>query len=93
MNKNSENDLPIELINQVRNAFCEALTSNFTDEEFTLLKFKSTRAWDSISHIRLMSVLRDEFSMKFTFEEMIRMTTFDEVLNVINSRRGENNSK
>jgi acyl carrier protein len=93
MKNNFESDIPIELIKRVKNAFCEALTDNFTDEEFTLLKFKSTRTWDSISHIRLMSVLRDEFAIKFTFEEMIRMTTFDEVLNVINSRRGEDSSK
>ena len=87
MNQNTGSDIPLETVNRIKKSFCEALSKSFTEEEFSILKFKDTREWDSISHIRLMSILREEFSIKFSFEEMVKMTTFQEVKRIITEHR------
>ena len=72
---------------RIRDCLREALSHNFLDTEVGNLRFKESREWDSISHIRLMACLRNEFDIKLTFEEMIVMTSYEEILRVISRRQ------
>lgn len=67
----------------------EALSSDLSQNDIDNLQFKHSREWDSISHIRLMTCLRSKLNINFTFEEMIRMTKFDEILKVVLAKKNE----
>jgi acyl carrier protein len=82
-----------QIRNLIQDCIRESLSSNFSENEIYNLYFKKTREWDSISHIRLMACLRSKFNINFTFEEMVKMTNFDEILRIISSRKSGGASK
>jgi acyl carrier protein len=70
----------------IRMCFKDALAKDFSDVEIVNLKFKATREWDSIAHIKLMATIREKFEIKFSYEDMVRMTTFSEVVQVVKAK-------
>lgn len=62
-----------------------ALGKDFQEVDLIKLEFKVAREWDSLSHIKLMANLRDKFSIKLSFEDMVKMTSYSEVLRIVSS--------
>jgi len=79
LNEHINSDLSL----RIDKCFRQALAKDFRDEDLLGLEFKVTREWDSVSHIKLMSALRDEFSIKFSFEDMVKMISYSEVIRVV----------
>lgn len=46
--------------------------------EATEAVFGKTPSWDSFNHLRLISRVQIEFGVKFQFEELIQMKSYDD---------------
>jgi acyl carrier protein len=68
---------------RIDECFRSTFSKNYSDEDLVELKFKESREWDSVSHIRLMATLRDSFSIKFSFQDMVKMVSYKEVIKII----------
>ncbi len=68
---------------RIDECFRSTFSKNYSDEDLAELKFKESREWDSVSHIRLMATLRDSFSIKFSFQDMVKMVSYKEVIKII----------
>lgn len=68
---------------RIDECFRSTFSKNYSDEDLAELKFKESREWDSVSHIRLMATLRDSFSIKFSFQDMVKMVSYKEVFKII----------
>lgn len=43
-------------------------------------------SWDSLKQINIVLALEDEFKLSFSDEEILRMTSLQEILHVMNTR-------
>ena len=71
---------------RIDGCFRSTFSKNYSDEDLVELKFKESREWDSVSHIRLMATLRDSFSIKFSFQDMVKMVSYKEVVKIITAQ-------
>jgi acyl carrier protein len=86
-NKNSDEVSKVQA--RIDECFRSTFSKNFSDKDLAELKFKESREWDSVSHIRLMAALRDSFSIKFSFQDMVKMISYKEVIELISNKYNE----
>ncbi len=53
-----------------------------TDE----LDMDATSTWDSLSHMTLIAAIEDEFHVELTLDDIVGMTTFAKIRNVLASK-------
>jgi len=81
----NEQEVNKDLYTKIKECFKLALGRDFQEEDLIKLEFKVAREWDSVSHIKLMATLRDKFSIKLSFEDMVKMTSYSEVFRIVSS--------
>ena len=50
---------------------------------------EAVNGWDSLRHIELITQLEDKFGLTFEMEEIIEMTNFSKIIEML-GRKGEN---
>lgn len=60
------------------------------DEINTSLSTDDIDKWDSINHLALVMNLEDAFKIKFSPEEIPKLSSFQDVMNMIQSKKCQN---
>jgi acyl carrier protein len=58
----------------------------FEDENLNInLKTNESeiKMWDSLTHLQLIAAIEDEFKIKFTFQEVMKMYTVTDIINIL----------
>ena len=78
--------LKIELQQIVRNLMGEIFNCDphTIDSDTTMA---SLEAWDSLQHLNLVLAMEETLNVRFTTEEVIKMTSFDEIVTVLEYHR------
>ena len=42
-----------------------------------------TNSWDSLNHIKILTLLEDEFDIEFEDEQILKMNSYKEILSVL----------
>ena len=42
-----------------------------------------TNSWDSLNHIKILTLLEDEFDIEFEDEQILKMNSYEEILSVL----------
>lgn len=61
----------------------------FEDDEIVLfdeMTADDVEEWDSLTHIQLIAMVQDEFSVKFTVSEILKLNNVGEFLKLIASK-------
>ncbi len=73
-----------------RLAKLEEIFRDILDDEGVELTEESSQEtledWDSLTHVTLFAVLEDEFSVKFTLEEMTKGTSVKQLLDFLEEK-------
>lgn len=56
--------------------------SEFTQE----LSIQNHVNWDSLSHLKIIVSLEEEFNVKFSDEEMLELTSYEEILKTLRKK-------
>jgi acyl carrier protein len=56
--------------------------SEFTPE----LSIQNHVNWDSLSHLKIIVSLEEEFNVKFSDEEMLELTSYEEILKTLRKK-------
>ncbi len=72
----------MELESRLRKVFIRALN---LDEEsaVTSLVYRKTPFWDSLSHMRLVAVVEEEFDVRLSTDQIIDMSSFPATLSML----------
>ena len=71
-------------IKKISEIFCQTMELH----KKTKLKTKNminTKKWDSLSHIRLILILEEEFKIRFTPNQIEKMNSYTNVINTIDT--------
>jgi len=49
-------------------------------------EFEDVPGWDSLGHMKLITVLEEEFDIEFELDEIIGVDTAQKILNLVNSK-------
>jgi len=77
---------------QIESALIELITDIFDDDSqiFTINTTKeSVEAWNSLGHIRLLTTVEEEFSVKFDLEEIEIINSVKHILELIQKKKIE----
>lgn len=61
----------------------------FNLDENTVLKGMSPRTleeWDSLGHLTLIGKIEDYYSIKFSFDEMVEIESYDDIVEILKLR-------
>jgi acyl carrier protein len=65
-----------------------------SENEFTSgMSMQNNVAWDSLSQLKVIVDLEETFNIKFTDEEMLKLTSYLNILNTIRNKRAHKNSR
>ena len=53
------------------------------DYEMSNLDIESCSLWDSLSHLRLIDAIENEFSIELSFEQKLELTSYKKILSVL----------
>lgn len=59
---------------------------NLSPSEIPTLRKENIAAWDSIAHVTLLNLVREEFDVDIDFEEFDSATSFPAVLEMVRAR-------
>ena len=48
-------------------------------------KAEHISSWDSLNHIKILTLLEDEFDIEFEDEQILRMNSFQEIHEILNA--------
>lgn len=68
--------------------YVEAFMTAFevSEEDAKEMKFKESEAWDSMGHMTLLSEIEDRFDIEFEPEEMLRVKSFDDGVELLKEK-------
>jgi len=66
----------------IKRIFCEVLGVNESDIDDTT-SYNSFRPWDSLKHLKLVSMYEDEFDIEFDMDDIIAMENFGLVKDIV----------
>jgi acyl carrier protein len=65
-----------------------------SENEFTSgISMQNNVAWDSLSQLKIIVDLEEVFDIKFTDNEMIKLTSYLNILNTIRNKSAHKNSR
>ena len=70
-----------EILNKLNNIFNQVF-----DREITLLESTSAKdinAWDSLTHITIISMVEEEFEISFTMKQVLEMQNIGDMISII----------
>ncbi len=50
------------------------------------ITMESSDEWDSLKHLELITAIEEKFDVDFEIEEMIGMTTYENILNILKNK-------
>ena len=62
---------------------------NLSPGDIPAATHESIAAWDSIAHITLLNLIREEFNIDIDFDEFDGATSFAAILDLIRSKTGD----
>lgn len=58
-------------------------TFEVEEAEIPGMRFTETEKWDSVAHMELIATLEDEFGIFFDTKDMVKLTSFDTVMEIL----------
>ena len=70
--------------NQIREKLAPIIKNIFEIDEFRDdISMENTPEWDSLAHLRLLAAIEDAFEIELDFEDMVRMTTVQAIVQTL----------
>jgi len=73
-------------ITEVLNAVLKISKTNKIEN----LSISNTDAWDSLKHISIIMTLEEEVNIKFTNDEIVEATSFENILKIVSKKINTN---
>ena len=69
-------------VESLKQAFVKSLEIP-ADTDFSKLKYRSVRQWDSVAHMSLVAELEGTFDVMLDAEEVIDLSSFDKAIEIL----------